>query len=107
MVDITCTSKSSALEALTAIAATMKKGTVRDALASIAAWINENMTDVLMPEETQKRLDRIFRGSEEEQKGRDWIESEMKDEPEHGAVLSCYWDSNSKSWLPVSKRPRP
>jgi hypothetical protein len=128
MADITCTSKSSALEALTAIAATMKKGTPRDALTSIAVWINECVPNVMMPEEVQERLKKIFEGSEEQQKGRAWVETEESDpayvpgenvkgvswkhhkminEPEHGAELPCYWDSNSKAWVPVSKRPRP
>ena len=134
MADITCTSKSSALEALTAIAATMQKGTVRDALASIAAWINETVVDVLMSEETQQRLERIFLGSEEEQKGRAWIEREESDpayvpgenvkgvlwkhhkmihEPDHGAEIKCFWNAYEKywepclPWEPVSKKPRP
>ena len=134
MTETICKSKSAALEALNTIAQSMQKGTPRDVLLAIGKWIDENVTDFLMPEETQARLKKIFEGSEEKQKGRAWEEIERSDpayvpgenikdvlwkhhkmivEPEHGAELKCFWNAYAKcwepcySWLPVSKRPRP
>jgi hypothetical protein len=122
-----CKTKSAALAALDTIAGTMPRGTPRDVLFAIKKWINESVNDDLLPEEMQARLKRIFEGTEGEQKGRAWIEREMSDpsyiggitiegeeghfyhkmihEPEHGAVLDCYWNSNTKAWEPLHSWP--
>jgi hypothetical protein len=84
--------------------------------------IIETVSDDILPGETAARMQSIFEGTPGEQAGRRWIDSEMSDpaytegtaieglegrfyhkmihEPEHGAELPCFWDSNTKAWMP-------
>jgi len=118
---MTCKTKSAALAALAAIAGTMR-GTQRDTLRAVAAWITESMNDDVLPGDMAARIQRIFEGTPEEQAGRRWIESElhnpaytagtaiegqpgrfihkMINEPEPGAEYPCFWDTNTKAWQP-------
>jgi hypothetical protein len=81
--------------------------------------------DDTLSEERQVQIKRIYEGTETEQAGQAWIESEMSDpaytggvaiedgrfhheminEPQHGAELPCYWNSNIKAWEPVYPWP--
>jgi len=127
MPETICKSKSAALAALQTLADTMTKGTYKDVLLAISKWIDENVRDVLTPEEKAK-MALIFQGTEGEQKGRAWVEREMKDpaykggiavkgdnegrryhkmirEPEHGTELQCFWNAHSKTWEPCQPWP--
>jgi hypothetical protein len=127
MTETVCKSKSAALAALDTIAGTMQRGTPRDVLLAIKKWIDENLRETFLPGDIQAELDRIFQGTEAEQKGRAWIERELSDpayiggiarkgdegrhyhkmihEPKHGAELSCYWNSKTKAWEPCHTWP--
>ena len=118
MADTVCKSKGVALAALDTIAGTMPRGTQKDVLIAIKKWIDENVNDVYLPEELQKKIEKIFRGTEEEQKGRAWIDKELEDpayvpgfphkmihEPEHRAELVCRWNAKTKKWEPVCSWP--
>jgi hypothetical protein len=94
----------------------MPKGTQRDALIAIRNWIEENMSPDF-DDETRKRIQRIYEGTEEERKGWEWVNKVMEHslyngsetevayeelvEPEDGAELPCAWVAESKSWHPL------
>lgn len=126
MADIVCRSKGAALSALDIIAENTPMGTQRDTLLAVRRWVNQNSEGAEIPEAAMERLRRIFKGSEEEKKGRAWIERETGDpghtpgrattstdegnchmlhetihEPEDGAELKCFWDAGTKAWQPV------
>jgi hypothetical protein len=127
MAETVCKSKGAALAALDTIAETMQRGTPRDVLLAIKKWIDENLRETFLPGDIQAELDRIFQGTEAQQKGRAWIERELSDpayvgglpikgdegrhyhkmihEPEHGAELDCYWNSKIKAWEPCHSWP--
>jgi hypothetical protein len=117
--NIICKSRAAAFSGLETIAASMPRGTQRDALIAIKNWIEDNSpTD--FNEKTIERLQKIFEGSEEQKKGRAWLERETSDpsyegstegnlhhrhhemihEPEDGAELECFWNAKYKAWEP-------
>jgi hypothetical protein len=76
-------------------------------------------------EKTRARLQEIFEGTEEQKKGRAWLEREMSDpsykgstegnlhhhhhemihEPEDSAELGCFWNAKYKAWEPCCGWP--
>jgi len=127
MAGTVCKSKSAALAALDAMAGSMTNATFKEALLAIKNFVDENVRNVLMPEEIKAKMALLFQGTEGEQKGRAWVEREMKDpaykggtelkcdashrlhkminEPEHGAELECFWNAQSKTWEPCQPWP--
>jgi len=79
-------------------------------------------TNDLEKEFFQERIKRIYEGTPGEKAGKKWVELEMSgprytggipvegiegkfyhemiNEPPHGSVVVCFWDSNTKAWLP-------
>jgi len=119
--EITCKTKAAALAALAAIAEPMR-GMQKDALRAVAAWITETISNDVLPEEVQKRIESIFQGTPGEQKGRAWLHREMEDPkytagiaasdgehyrhitintPENGSELLCFYCAETKQWEPV------
>jgi len=127
MPETICKSKSAALAALDTITEAMTNRTYKDVLLAIKKWIDENVRDVLMPEEIRAKMALVFQGTEGEQKGRAWIDREMSDPaykggnkvegdashrlhkmihaPEHGAELQCFWNAHTKTWEPAEPWP--
>jgi hypothetical protein len=112
---IICKSRAAASAALETIAASMPRGTQRDALLAVKNWIEENLPPDF-DEETIKKIQRIYEGTEEQKKGRAWLDNEMEDpayvgrgsdhhefihEPENGAELDCYYSAKYEKWIPV------
>jgi hypothetical protein len=116
---IICKSRAAAFEGLETIANGMPRGTQRDAIIAIRNWLEENIPSDF-DEKTRERLQKIFEGSEEQQKGRAWLEREMSDPsyegspegnlrhhhyemlhaPDDGAELYCFWNAEYKAWEP-------
>jgi hypothetical protein len=116
---IICKSRAAAFAGLETIANGMSGGTQRDALIAIKNWMEKNLFREF-DEKTIERLQKIFEGTEEQKKGRAWLEREMNDpsyegstegnlhhhhhemirEPEDGAELDCFWSAKYKAWEP-------
>jgi hypothetical protein len=119
MNNLVCKSKSAALSTLDTIAGNMEAGIQKTAIAAVRDWLVENMPKEFGPD-IAKRLEAVFEGTEEQQKGRAWLEREMSDpvyrgstegnlhhhhrkmlrEPENGAELECFWNAKYKAWDP-------
>jgi hypothetical protein len=113
--DLVCKSKSVALSILNTMINHLSGGTQRSALIAVRNWLVENLPPGF-DEETKEIIQKIFEGSEEQQKGRAWLEKEMRDpayvghgsdhhefihEPENGAELDCYYSAKYKKWIPI------
>jgi hypothetical protein len=121
---IICKSRAAAFAGLETIASSMPRGMQKDALTAIKNWVQENLSPDF-DEKTTEKLQKIFEGSEEQQKGRVWLEREMSDpsyegstegnlhhhhhemihEPEDGAEFVCFWNAKYKAWEPCCGWP--
>jgi hypothetical protein len=121
---IVCKSRAAALAGLETIAASMPRGTQRDALLAVRDWITENLPPDF-DEKTIESIQKIFEGTEEQKKGRAWLDREKSDpacvgstegylhhhhhemihEPEDGAELDCFWNAKYKAWEPIGCWP--
>jgi hypothetical protein len=119
-----CKSRAVAFAGLETIASSMPKGTQRDALLAIKNWMEENLPSDF-DEKMIKRIKSIFEGTEEQKKGRAWLDRETSDpfyegstegnlhhhhhemihEPEDGAELDCFWNAKYKAWEPCHGWP--
>jgi hypothetical protein len=118
--ELVCKSKSAALCVLNTMADNMPGGTQRDALIAVKNWMADNIP-ADYDSETLKKLAAVFEGTEEQKRGRVWLEHEMSDpsyegskegslhhrhhkmihEPEDGAELDCFWNAKYKAWEPI------
>ena len=101
-----CKTKGVALTALETIAETLPKGTQKDALLAVKAWISENATDGYITEETKEKLRKIFDGDEHDRLAREWFGRNCKGEPAHGARAYCLWNAKTKKWEREFPPPR-
>jgi hypothetical protein len=117
---IVCKSRAAAFAGLETIADSMPRGIQRDTLIAIRDWIVENMPPSF-DEKMIEKIQKIFEGSEWQQKGRAWLDREMENpayggsteghlhhkhhemirEPEDGAELDCFWNAKYKAWEPI------
>ena len=124
MADTVCKSKGAAMAALETIAGVLS-GTQREVLKAITKWIDENVTDLYFPNAMMEKLKKIFKETEAEQNGREWVTNELhnpayihgekkKDgrvyhkrfnEPKDGAELRCFWSAITKAWEPCEFWP--
>jgi len=135
-----CRDKAVALSLLGAICEHTRAGAKLAALRSVMDWIQKTVNEIpddrdfnivilppgsdcmLRKKETKQRIQKIFEGSEFEQKGMAWLNQEMNDhryvpgalasdgchcshaminEPQDGAELACFWNAGKQAWEPI------
>jgi hypothetical protein len=113
MADFECTNKAMALTALDTIAASMK-GTQREAVLAVKAWVQENVPNPLSAETIQKLKDVFEYETEGERLGREWYNRGsqkletgewVNSEPADGAEWKCVWNAKNKCWKPPFPPP--
>ena len=103
---IACTTKAAAVASLQIIAGTFSRGTPRDALIAVIAWIEANMAPDFTPE-TAERIQKIYNEAFDDAARKGFAWHMEGGEPQSGARVEVpfIYDAEAKAWKLEGEMP--